>query len=884
MYPNILNSVVMLALCSIAFSANDPNTARKPQKKCFYVSTCGDDGADGTLERPFKTLERAKLAVGSVKWKQMSGEIGNIDVLLRAGRYYFIRPVIFTENDSSNYGYKITYRNYSKEDPVLIGGVPVTGWEKYKKNIYRTQVPFLKGGLIEFYQIFENGEAAVPARSPNQGWFRMVKPEYKSIHYRSEDFDLTGSDAGMLRVGYVERGTYFSSYRQVLRTDPARHIIELIERPYYPFNPETDNGNLYFIENSLQFLDMPGEFFADTKSGYLYYWPRAKDINKTEIVIPMVDSIMKFEAYSWQYPVHDIVIQGLELQDSRTSAAWHNGWNECGENGNLNEPQPELGINAQLGAKLDETDRSSVDASYNWGLIRIDKAEKISIKDCRLLNSGMHGVSLCGASVKNEITGCEIVDAGASGIRLRGQPSIYRPSDARTDLDINHDNIIHNNYIHHCGRLYIQGCGVLVGNSGKNIISNNRFADLADSGVLLFSQWNIPRKLTTMNGNVIKNNEFIRCGNQVWDLGFFYIGASCNDTTVENNLFIDAWSWTTATWPTSSTRPDDLCMIDFDPGQCYNTQIRNNMFYGIANHMMEIGRSDESIFINNFWENRDKVADNIKYEIANYYGGKTPDFIASGFDPAKVDMHFGLTSEYKFAYPVELARPLKLPVRSSFEGTLSPMYLYRYSGGPGRNYISSAHVHSGTAALNIDKDVCLFRYRHPEPVSAKISIWMYDNTSKDNAQAFVFVRNADPRLYPFQNTTAPKTEADPSKQNADDRGVNRITTSPSECVNMGWFTSPDDTFAAVGVYGRISKSRYVLCIDGHPAQTSVKRSEGWHQIQFDLSNPGKGCIVRFDNKDMGYAPGLKQFNIVDAGDPDFGTDSTGICFDDFSVE
>src|SRR5690242_5542736 len=136
MKPHILSIFLIASVCSVSLSAIDSSPAPNPVKITFYVSPSGNDSGDGTLDKPYKTLERAKLAVRSVKWQQMGSQIGNIDVMLRNGHYFNAQPIVFTENDSSNYGYKITYKNYPGENPVLVGGVPVTGWEKYKGHIY----------------------------------------------------------------------------------------------------------------------------------------------------------------------------------------------------------------------------------------------------------------------------------------------------------------------------------------------------------------------------------------------------------------------------------------------------------------------------------------------------------------------------------------------------------------------------------------------------------------------------------------------------------------------------------------------------------------------------------------------------------------------------
>jgi hypothetical protein len=45
-----------------------------------------------------------------------------------------------------------------------------------------------------------------------------------------------------------------------------------------------------------------------------------------------------------------------------------------------------------------------------------------------------------------------------------------------------------------------------------------------------------------------------------------------------------------------------------------------------------------------------------------------------------------------------------------------------------------------------------------------------------------------------------------------------------------------------------------------------------------------GCTITIDGQNVGWAPLMKSFSIVDIGDPDFGSDSKGLCFDSLRIE
>jgi hypothetical protein len=65
----------------------------------FHVSPAGDDVNSGSIDKPFKTLARARDAVRQYK-QNADAKPGPIEVLLHAGTYYLPQTLIFTAEDS----------------------------------------------------------------------------------------------------------------------------------------------------------------------------------------------------------------------------------------------------------------------------------------------------------------------------------------------------------------------------------------------------------------------------------------------------------------------------------------------------------------------------------------------------------------------------------------------------------------------------------------------------------------------------------------------------------------------------------------------------------------------------------------------------------------
>src|SRR5580704_10225803 len=88
----------------------------------IFVSPNGDDGNSGTVDRPVKTLERARDLV-----RGMTGQMaGDVVVNLMDGTYRLSEPLILTAADSGTGGHDVVYRAVHSGQAVVSGGIQVT--------------------------------------------------------------------------------------------------------------------------------------------------------------------------------------------------------------------------------------------------------------------------------------------------------------------------------------------------------------------------------------------------------------------------------------------------------------------------------------------------------------------------------------------------------------------------------------------------------------------------------------------------------------------------------------------------------------------------------------------------------------------------------------
>ena len=76
-----LTKLSVVLFLSLTFACNYSD------KEEFYISPGGNDSNEGTIEKPFLTLEKARDAIRLMKQGKIFPE-GGVTVFLRGGRYF----------------------------------------------------------------------------------------------------------------------------------------------------------------------------------------------------------------------------------------------------------------------------------------------------------------------------------------------------------------------------------------------------------------------------------------------------------------------------------------------------------------------------------------------------------------------------------------------------------------------------------------------------------------------------------------------------------------------------------------------------------------------------------------------------------------------------
>ena len=274
----------------------------------YFVSLDGDDRNMGTLDKPWGHIQRALM------------ELKPGDVLtLRGGSYSEEVTVSGLQGSPGN---PITFRAYAGESVVLNGTARITGsWEKYKGSIYRKSVD------KDVWQLFVDDEMQVNARWPNAFWndFSVFDSNYWGFSDKNSTFDkdsvsgvmvdngtqnLAGSGLNATgAIGILNIGSWLTWAGHVDSHTPGQSSFKyhLDESPFsVSFHAPKCR---YFLEDKLEFLDAPTEWFYDKSSKMLYLWTESGNSPEEHTVTSKVSTyaITVTNSSSW------LVFSGLKF-------------------------------------------------------------------------------------------------------------------------------------------------------------------------------------------------------------------------------------------------------------------------------------------------------------------------------------------------------------------------------------------------------------------------------------------------------------------------------------------------------------------------------------------------------------------------------------------
>jgi len=438
----------------------------------FYIAPEGSDTNDGTKQKPFKTLMKARDAA------RISTADSPKKLILRGGSYYETELVLEPEDSG------LTIEAYPGEKPVLYGGRPVKNWKR-EGEFYTAKIEGVRDRTWDFRLLVVNNKSRSRARLPKTGGFEHLSKTFR-VRWLSTSgggWEIQPSEKQLTTMKYNRKdigpwldlrnaelttyGGWSASLVGLKSMDEETQTLTFSTPAAYPPGSFTHHkmvdgstcywkkGQTYIIWNVREGMHEPGQWYLDRTEEKLVYWPMpGEDISKIEAVVPTSITVITIDKGTSGITLDGLVIScattALGNQWSASSIIAGGGVNDC------------------------------------------------TFTNLTIENTGGSGISVSGHN--NLIEKCVIRHMGKSGISLGGQ-----------------NNTVTCNHIHDIGKIHYTFCSGISTSGKENIISHNEVHDTAYTAVICMGE-----------KCILEKNRIYSVMKELNDGGCFYIGGTGN--------------------------------------------------------------------------------------------------------------------------------------------------------------------------------------------------------------------------------------------------------------------------------------------------------------------------------------------------------------------
>ncbi len=504
----------------------------------WFVAPSGNDRAPGTSSHPFETLERARTAVRKNRAEQRKRKQPAVKttVWIAGGTYSFEKTFELGKEDSGEEGAEVVYRAAQGAKVYITGGKAPVKWGPVRsskvlarmdptarKKVFKTNLK--KMGVANFgavdqfpVEFFFADKPMTLARWPNDSWAKTgALPDGKEgLRFKVDDDRIarwvTAEDPWVFGFWFH---LWSDQHIPIEKIDGGKKEILLGKKHQYGLR----TGSPFIVENLLEELDSPCEWFLDRNTGILFFWPPENRRGQRAIVSVLKTPLVRIRDAS------HILLGDITFSECRGNA------------------------------------------------IEIQNSEQCQILKCTIRNTGKSGIVVKGGK-KNSILACEISETGTAAIDISGgnrktlEPGghevkncnlhhyarinrTYQPGVRLKGVghrvahnEIHHaphvavlftgnDHLLEYNHVHHvcqetddAGAFYIGRDWTTRG----HLIRYNHFHDIGNTKLGSYGSHHV--YLDDIASGVTIQGNFFEGGNRVVLIG------GGRDNTVENNLFI----------------------------------------------------------------------------------------------------------------------------------------------------------------------------------------------------------------------------------------------------------------------------------------------------------------------------------------------------------
>jgi hypothetical protein len=553
-----------------------------------WISPDGSDSAAGTREEPLASLSLAVRKVRDLR-RQGSPAVAKGGVIrLRGGRYFLDTPVVIRQEDAGGSEDPLAIEGAPGERVVLSGGMPIKGWRRLEKaipglppeavgKVWAAAIPEFHGRPLRFRQLWVNDQKAVRARTPNgdvcerlTAWDPQAREAGVSAAVGAQLEHAAGAEMVVqqqweianLRIAGVRKQ---GDGARVRFYEPEGKLE--FEHPWpQPILPP-QGGGAYFLANAAAFLDSPGEWYADTTSGQVLYWPRdGEDLATAEVIVPAAETLLEV-AGSVDRPAAHVVFRNLTFA--------HATWLRPSEQGH---------VPLQAGMPLTEAYKLRPKGTPEWrsldnqawidrmpAAVKVRDAHHITFERCHFAHTAAAAIDFVTGTSYSLVQGCTFRDIGGNGLQMgsfqEGATETHLPYDPRDERVICQQERIANNYFNDIANEDWGCLAIAVGYARHVTIEHNDITNCSYSGISL--GWGWTRARNALSNNLVRANRITRIATRMCDTAGVYTLSNQPGTVVTENMVDDI------TMSPYVDRPDHWFYLYTDEGTSHVT-VSNN--------------------------------------------------------------------------------------------------------------------------------------------------------------------------------------------------------------------------------------------------------------------------------------------------------------------
>ncbi|MDI6100402.1 ricin-type beta-trefoil lectin domain protein [Actinoplanes sp. NEAU-A12] len=554
----VVSAVSTVAAATGTHVTAAPRTAVAAIQATFYVAPDGDDGNAGSITSPFRTLQRARDAVRTVKTTMT----GDIHVYLRGGSHPVSSTIEFGPADSGTGGHRVVYAAYPNEVPVLEGGVRVTGWTQHNGNIWKAPLDranklralYVDGkrahmaaktissaGCHGTYNITA-GQAAWAWESGSQcAGARYSASDFPAIAGNQDDVEIETATTWTSAVVGVRQVTTEGGNRVAHFQQPGAAIAQ------GAFNGNAQVGGAHKVMNAYEFLDAPGEFYFDRSARTVYYYRAgAENMPAATVFAPAnVTTLLRVAGTSTSDHARDITFSGLTVR--------HSDWNLTNVAGSSYKQAQQGNLSATAYAKQNFHAYHYRNVDVTPGIVHLQNADGILLQRNRIQHTGADGINMINDVQNSQLIGNRTDDIAGSAITVGHPQHVYIGDHTPANREkypagtegLCRNIEIKNNFLYDSAVLFNGHSPISAYFVDTLTVTHNRIEKAPWAGITLgWGWWNFDgsagsilpnRPTTTARNNTVSHNQIVDTVQRLGDTAPIYTLGSQPGTTITGN-------------------------------------------------------------------------------------------------------------------------------------------------------------------------------------------------------------------------------------------------------------------------------------------------------------------------------------------------------------